>query len=407
MLEGLAIWALLIYVLRLIGMPWNAGTKAFAYIGGSIWLGFVWLGLFNWNPMDLSGGSYVQSPHIQLRPASTQVTGEIKKFHIEPNSTIKKGQLVYELDDERYVIARDQAQAKFEKASAAVRLAEDDVRIAEATTINKYRDIEVLQSQLEAAKADLKLQSSTNRRYVEQNKAVPNTITESAIETQEFRVANSTATLKTLISQIKKAEVEADKAKSQQVKAMNGVVAAISDAKVAKEALSQAQWNLDATKVYAPQDGYVTNFISREGQFVGILPRVRMYTNEKYVMMRVNHQAIRNIDVGYQGEFASPVYPAKVFQVEVEGIVEATGESSGSLLSTEDKVRNSTGQNLRNKHHFVRLKLTEPEGYDIPVGSVGLAWVSGDKPHPFLNFLDVIRGIIIRIKAQIYYIYSI
>ncbi|NMS48267.1 HlyD family secretion protein, partial [Vibrio parahaemolyticus] len=51
--------------------------------------------------------------------------------------------------------------------------------------------------------------------------------------------------------------------------------------------------------------------------------------------------------------------------------------------------------------------IDEPEGYDIPVGSVGLAWVSGEKPIGFMAFLDVIRGIIIRMKSQLYFFYSI
>ena len=37
MLEGLAVWALFIYLLRLVGMPWNKGTKSFAYLGGIGW----------------------------------------------------------------------------------------------------------------------------------------------------------------------------------------------------------------------------------------------------------------------------------------------------------------------------------------------------------------------------------
>ena len=73
MLEGLAVWALFIYLLRLVGMPWNKATKSFAYLGGLGWLMFVWVGLINFTPMDLSGGSVVQSPHIQLRPDSTNV----------------------------------------------------------------------------------------------------------------------------------------------------------------------------------------------------------------------------------------------------------------------------------------------------------------------------------------------
>lgn len=144
----------------------------------------------------------------------------------------------------------------------------------------------------------------------------------------------------------------------------------------------------------------------REGQFVGLVPRIAMYTDEKYVLMRVNHQAIRNVKVGQSAEFASAVYPGKVFRAQVEGIVEATGEAQGSLLARDDNVRQTTGQNLNNKHHFVRLKLEEGE-YDLPVGAVGLAWISAEKPTALLSFLDVIRGIIIRMKSQIYYFYSI
>ena len=96
-----------------------------------------------------------------------------------------------------------------------------------------------------------------------------------------------------------------------------------------------------------------------------------------------------------------------MFSAEVEAIIEATGESQGSLIARDDNVRQTTGANVNNKHHFVRRKLYEPDDYDIPVGSAGLAWVSGTKPVAFLGFLDVIRGIIIRMKSQIYYFYSI
>ncbi len=61
---------------------------------------------------------------------------------------------------------------------------------------------------------------------------------------------------------------------------------------------------------------------------------------------------------------------------------------------------------MANKHHFVRLKVLETEGYDIPVGSVGIGWISAEKPISFMGFLDVVRGIIIRMKAQIFYVWS-
>ncbi|GAL34652.1 membrane fusion component of tripartite multidrug resistance system [Vibrio maritimus] len=56
-------------------------------------------------------------------------------------------------------------------------------------------------------------------------------------------------------------------------------------------------------------------------------------------------------------------------------------------MALDQSVRTTTGRNANNKHHFVRLKIYETEGYDIPVGAVGLAWVSGDKPLVFLHSL--------------------
>lgn len=79
----------------------------------------------------------------------------------------------------------------------------------------------------------------------------------------------------------------------------------------AKATLAQAQWELNSTKVTAPTDGFVTNFILREGQRVSMMPRIQMYTEEKYVLMRVNHQAIRNVKVGQPAEFSTAVYPGK------------------------------------------------------------------------------------------------
>lgn len=90
MLEGLAIWSLFIYILRLLGIPWNKPFKLFAYIGGGLWLGFVWIGLINYTPMDLSGGSVVQSPHIQLRPGNTQIKGKVHKSTLSLIVKLKK-----------------------------------------------------------------------------------------------------------------------------------------------------------------------------------------------------------------------------------------------------------------------------------------------------------------------------
>ncbi|MEC6798730.1 efflux RND transporter periplasmic adaptor subunit [Photobacterium sp. S4TG1] len=406
MLEGLAVWALFIYLLRLVGMPWNKFTQAFAYVGGGSWLVFVWFGLITYAPMDLSGGSLVQSPHVQLRPASTSINGRVKAIYVEPNSKVTQGQLVYELDSEPYVIALNKAQANLDAAKVARDMAQQDIAMAQASKTAAVKDIDIATKQLSAATADYRLKSTMLARYVKQNNVVKHTVTASMLDEQRTAVDVAKSQQIMLDSQIEKAHIAVKKAQLGIEKAELTFNSRDVDVITAKENVAKAQWDLDNTKVYAPADGFVTNFIMREGQYVGSVPRIQMYTDEKYVLMRVNHQAIRNVKPGQMAEFASAVYPGKVFAAEVEGIVEATGESQGNLIGRETNVRQTTGANIANKHHFVRLKLYETDGYDIPVGSVGLAWVSAEKPISFLGFLDVIRGIIIRMKAQVFYVWS-
>lgn len=407
MLEGLAVWALFIYLLRLIGMPWNKYTKGFAYLGGTGWLMFVWVGLINYTPMDMSGGSLVQSPHIQLRPDSLNVKGKVTAIHISPNQQIEKGQLIYEVDSTQYEIAVKQALGEVEASKVALALAKEDIGIAKANHHSLMQNMTTTISQLNSAKVDLDLQTSMLERYLEQNRVVKDTIPESDLDKQRSLVDVATHNVSAIQSQLDTIEIEADKALLAIDKSKLTVNSRQAELEKSEQQLAQAQWDLKSTKVHAPADGFVTNFILREGQRISNMPRLQMYTDEKYVLMRVNHQAIRNIQPGNTAEFASSVYPGHVFAAEVEGIVEATGESQSNLLGWDSKVRSTTGQNANNKHHFVRLKISETEGYDIPVGSVGLAWVSGDKPIGFLNFLDVIRGIIVRMKSQLYYFYSI
>ncbi|EEX64570.1 HlyD family secretion protein [Vibrio metoecus] len=407
MIEGLAVWALFIYLLRLVGMPWNKVTQSFAYIGGISWLMFVWVGLINYTPMDISGGSVVQSPHIQLRPDSPNVTGKVSKIYVDPNQTIQKGQLIYEIDATPYQIAFNQALIAESAAKVALESANGDVEIAKASYQSMLKDITVSHSQLASAREDYLLQKKMLERYREQNRVVKNTITQADMDKQSTTVQVANQNLTTIESQLAKKQVDADKAKLAITQAQLTITQRENDLGNARETVAKARWDLNSTKVYAPADGFVTNFILREGQRIAMMPRLQMYTNEKYVLMRVNHQAIRNIKAGQLAEFASSVYPGKVFSATVEGIVEATGEAQSNLLGFDQNVTATTVQNLRNKHHFVRLKIEEPEGYDVPVGSVGLAWVSGEKPISFLAFLDVIRGIILRMKSQLYFFYSI
>ncbi|OEF26911.1 HlyD family secretion protein [Vibrio rumoiensis] len=407
MLEGLAVWALFIYLLRLVGMPWNKATKSFAYFGGTGWLMFVWIGLINYAPMDLSGGSVVQSPHIQLRPNMPNITGKVEHIYVKPNQKVKEGQLIYDIESTPYKIALEQAKAAFDHAKIAITTAEQEVSIAQSHYQSMLHDITTSHSEISSAKADYHLQQKMLSRYQKQNSVAKSSITESEIDKQISLVEIAKQKVSTLEFQLAKKTVDAERAKLQISQSELTVASRQAELNDKKQNMEKAKWDLASTQVKAPADGFVTNFILREGQLVSRISRLQMYTEEKYVLMRVNHQAIRNIKVGQAAEFSSSVYPGKVFAAEVEGIVEATGEAQSNLLGLDQSITATTGKNLQNKHHFVRLKIIETEDYDLPVGAVGLAWISGEKPAAFLGFLDGIRGIIIRMKSQLYFFHSI
>lgn len=407
MLEGLAVWALLIYLLRLVGMPWNKASKMFAYLGGMSWLMFVWVGLINYAPMDLSGGSVVQSPHIQLKPDNINVNGKVKRIYVQPNQDVKKGQLIYEIENEPYKIALKQARVAKQSALIAFDTAQQNVEIAKLNHQSLIHDEKILNNERSAANSDYELQAKMLKRYETQNQVAQNTISQSVIDKQRSAVEIAKQKVNVMTSKLRQNTLGIEKAKQEISRSILTVQSKKSDYDDKIQLVAKAEWDLKSTQVFAPADGFVTNFILREGQLISRIPKLQMYTNEKYVLMRVNHQAIRNVQVGQVAEFSSSVYPGKIFAAEVEGIVEATGEAQGNLIGFDQSVRSTTSKNLNNKHHFVRLKVIETEDYDLPVGSVGLAWVSAEKPISFLNFLDVIRGIIIRMKSQLYYFYSI
>ncbi|WP_305816874.1 HlyD family secretion protein [Photobacterium leiognathi] len=250
MLEGLAVWALFIYLLRLAGMPWNKFTKAFAYIGGGSWLVFVWYGLITYAPMDLSGGSLVQSPHIQLRPAASTIKGHVNEIYVEPNSQVKEGDLVYELDAEPYRIALNKAQASLASAEVALSIAKEDVEMAQAGYHAANKDIEIAHNQLAAANEDYKLKQAMLNRYIKQNSVVNHTITQSKLDEQRTAVEVAKSQKIMLTSQIDKSEIAVKQKQLALDKAKLAVNSREVDVKTQQENVAKAEWDLKNTKVY-------------------------------------------------------------------------------------------------------------------------------------------------------------
>ncbi len=101
-------------------MPWNKGTKAFAYLGGTFRLLFVWVGLVNFTPRICLAGRLYSLRIFSCVQTQHRSPAKLPAVYISPNQDVTKGELIYEIDDTKYVIARDKASVQLESAHVAL-----------------------------------------------------------------------------------------------------------------------------------------------------------------------------------------------------------------------------------------------------------------------------------------------
>ncbi len=86
--------------------------------------------------------------------------------------------------------------------------------------------------------------------------------------------------------------------------------------------LNEAEYRLQHATLVAPADGYVTNFNTREGQYIkagdGLFALVE--TKEWWVVTRYKETAIRLIKPGDKAEITIDMYPGKIFHGHVNSI---------------------------------------------------------------------------------------
>ena len=173
-----------------------------------------------------------------------------------------------------------------------------------------------------------------------------------------------------------------------------------------KESLRKSQsildnllWIINKSKVYAPVDG-VTNIIYfSEGQY---LPENRiglftLYTDNKFLEVRIPDQLYTFIKVGNFAEFYINTHPGKIFRGRVKSIGQSNGESTnaGNTLNsqaTSTLIRNGSAGVGR----IIIIEFEDPDGVYIPVGATGQAWISIEKPNHLIAFLDIIAGLALR-----------
>lgn len=161
--------------------------------------------------------------------------------------------------------------------------------------------------------------------------------------------------------------------------------------------LETAKFEQSRMEIRAPFDGQMSITNISSGSRIG---NMHIYdTSKKFVEMRIPDQAYRYIKKGQFAEFFVNAYPGEIFRGRVHSITAGTGEAMISARGGDQQVRQHVGNNASAHGRTVVIEFIEPEGYNVPIGSTGSAWISAVKPVPILGFMDIIGAATVRLKA--------
>ncbi|MDN2482538.1 HlyD family secretion protein [Vibrio agarivorans] len=161
--------------------------------------------------------------------------------------------------------------------------------------------------------------------------------------------------------------------------------------------IATAQWQNERREIRAPFDGQMSIANITDGTRVG---NMHLYdTSKKFVEMRIADQSYKGIKAGQFAEFYIDAYPGEIFRGRVHSVTAGTGEARVSVINGTQHVRQHVGNNMGTHGRTVIIEFEEPEGYIVPIGATGSGWVSAEKPHPMLGFMDIIGGATVRLKS--------
>ena len=270
-----------------------------AIVSAAVALGL--LVLFETNRQPRTDDAEVTANLIGLAP---QVEGPIVRLSVRDNQFVKKGELLFEIDDRpyRYTLERTQSeQAALEgrigDERRTIAAQKSAVLVAESNRDGAKADLLNSQAAVEGARADVaNAAQGMNRAKAEWQYAAHNlhriepllmkqfvTVDQvdqantlevaraHALKQAESQWQASKARLQSAVAQLRRANALVEQSKAQVAQAGHAVVTLepLTTQRGARaSSIQTAQYDLDNCKVYAPFDAFVTNLTISEGAYV-------------------------------------------------------------------------------------------------------------------------------------------
>lgn len=271
--------------------------------------------------------AYVETTTVQVAP---RVAGQITDVYITDNQRVHEGDLVAKIDDADYIVKVEQAKARYERALL--------------NQTNAKANLTAANTNIEVAKKDLE-------RY-------KNLYEQGAVSKQTLDAA----------------QAKYDAAQAQQTTAeqalfsKEGTKVADADLKELKALKDQAELNLSYTKIYAPQNGTVSNRRVEKGMYVQVgTPLFVVVPDDVWVVANYKENQLRHMKPGQEVQIKIDTYPDKVFKGKVDSIQRSSGAKS-SMFPPENAVGSFVKIVQRIPVKIVFTEKIDPEEYNIVPG---------------------------------------
>ena len=258
---------------------------------------------------------YIVAKHQVL--VSPQVSGRLVMSEIEEGMTVKKGELLAELEDTEY-------KADYERAEAAVEGARERLR-----ELHNFRPEEIAQAHAELAEAQaqleqLKLARDRSAVLVEQKM-----VSKESNEETEFRYL----AMKKRVDKLTNAVAIMDKGPREEKR-----LAAAADLRQAEAEFAKAKWRWDRCKIYAPISGTILKKNAEVGNVVNPIAFNGSYSlcdladlSELEVELPIQERDIAGVFEHQKCKIQAEAYPKRDYDGRVSRIMPIADRAKGAV----------------------------------------------------------------------------
>ena len=332
--------ALCVAIFKIFRIPLNKWTVPTAALGGVILIGTLIM-LMNYNHpySEMARNYYLSTPFVPL------VKGRGVEVPVQANQPVKKGDVLFRLDDEPFKL-------KVESLTARLNANKDQLKSIDA--------------RLRSAKLDRDRASDLMRRGVGKQRDLD--VTQASVDEIAAQMDQQRAMLEDLQAQ-----------------------------------LDEAKYQLAQTVVYAPSDGHVVQLALRPGMiatpFMYRPVMTFIHKDETAYVGWFWQNSMQRLAVGDEAEVVIDGIPGKIFKGKVTAVIPAI--AAGNVQANAMLLDQTSA--IRPGRMPVLISITDPEWakYQVIAGASGQAAVYTE----YFHHVSVMRKVLLRMASWMNYIF--